>query len=713
MSIYYATIRSLPAKIVQKFRGKAYKDVSYYAVPQLYNAGNDYATIANRFVQTALKEIPDLGVNDNGQVYNLQFGNDTLRACHYSYDKSFLYLCIHGSGLDVDIYTDFLHALMKRDIDEDTSLMKNELEHYMDAFQEKGHYDKADWRVPHETLLLTKKNRQKKKTVFQFMQLCQNFPNYPEGYHDSYTAVDIQLSEGISRQDYRLFQSNLDPTLDTRYADAKSWNCFRCSCCSFSKSRCGCPYPSGCCGCGIGLPNPCIYFILFMYICLIAFLLETDFAALVYFLSRGSLFSDNPVEKVVSTYSLGSFLICYLALFFTLDQCAMCYCGSSDDTSMWSEDVELGAESTKQDEDEKTCDPRKPCLRFACPSMTLGPADARHEFESTAARLQSLRIRWFMLTPFARMLFIVIAFGNVDWKLRSKSADHLRQEKITAFRAIAVLGMVNCLTLTIPNIAIASLNIFYSNEDENTLDMIFFGSNCLSLLTTIMSMCFGVLNAVVYKIDSMDSILNDVAETQDRQLKISKYAKSHLKDLNELNQEIYLNLALSENTYSGNAQNDDNYMAKMGARISNWESFASKLLTFVPEDQKMHALKVQLLEETGRLCTFASDGDFADNSDSKEEVQKSYKKLEVLCWKLQGRVRAAAINYAEDLKVACRITKTNFKAIAGEFKPFLEDYKTLNRHALRAATSYSWGVDKTLITDHGGSKFNCKSKKRS
>jgi len=272
---------------------------------------------------------------------------------------------------------------------------------------------------------------------------------------------------------------------------------------------------------------------------------------------------------------------------------------------------------------------------------------------------------------------------------------------------------VNCLTLTFPNIAIASINIFNSNEDENTLDMIFFGSNCLSLLTTIMSMCFGVLNAVVYKIDSMDSILNDVAETQDRQLKISKYAKSHLKDLNELNQEIYMNLALSENTYSGNAQNDDNYMAKMGARISNWESFSSKLLTFVPEDQKMHALKVQLLEETGRLCTFASDGDFAGNSNPKEEVQKSYKKLEVLCWKLQGRIRAAAINYVEDLKVACRITKTNFKAIAGEFKPFLEDYKTLNRHALRAATSYSWGVDKTFITDHGESKFNCKSKKRS
>merc|ERR1719284_584686 len=146
-----------------------------------------------------------------------------------------------------------------------------------------------------------------------------------------------------------------------------------------------------------------------------------------------------------------------------------------------------------------------------------------------------------------------------------------------------------------------------NEEGRNaTLDFIFFCTNCLSLFTTVISMCFGFLNAVVYKIDSMDAILNDVAETQDRQLKISKYSKSHLEDLNVINKEIYMNLALCDRVYSSAPSNNANAakdLKKMGARIANWESLASKLRTFIPEDQAMHSLKAEIFSKYSALVS--------------------------------------------------------------------------------------------------------------
>merc|ERR1719357_1026437 len=155
--------------------------------------------------------------------------------------------------------------------------------------------------------------------------------------------------------------------------------------------------------------------------------------------------------------------------------------------------------------------------------MTLGASDSAVQFQSPVVRMQMIRIRWYMLVPFARMLFIVVQFGNVDFKNAArKTSESMRLEKLQTVRSIAVLGIVNTLTLTVPNIAIGSQR--RSSPNSSALDEIFFIANCISLSLTTISMCYGVLNAIVNKIDSMDKVLNDVEEAKQQQLEVAKYA---------------------------------------------------------------------------------------------------------------------------------------------------------------------------------------------
>lgn len=511
------------------------------------------------------------------------------------------------------------------------------------------------------------------KTIPEFYQEVKAADDYEFGHWDSDVAVELKVDGGISRAEYMLYQNNLDPNLDQRLKQATSWCCIRnCSC---EKKACCCPTPKFKCGC----PDPPKYFILVLFVCVIAFMLESDFAALIYFITEGCLSSNDPLEKILSLYALISNMVCYVALFLTIDQCVKCWSHKFKDDQMRKNEPK-GEES---------------CFACRCPVMTLGPADNSVQFQSSVVRQQMLRMRWYMLVPFARMLFIVVQFGNVDFKGASKkTSDDMRREKLQTVRSITVLGMVNTLTLTVPNIAIAIAR--RSSGQGSSLDDIFFIMNCISLSFTTFSMCYGVLNAIVNKIDTMDKILNDVAEATEQQLQVAKYANSHLEVLYEIHAQIFRSLANTSGAYTGLTKprfqvGDPSKRTHIGPSISTYKSLLASLRAFVPEDITMWNTKrilVDLLEK----AILHSRTEFQID----QTVQDS---IEIMLWELHGGVYQSMITYCAELERACNIADMDWKSFAGNYTDFLSNYKKTKKHALDHMTIRVVGVAAELDTD--------------
>lgn len=508
-------------------------------------------------------------------------------------------------------------------------------------------------------------------TIEKFYQEVKADDNYKFGHWDSDVAVELKVEGGISRAEYILYQNSLDPNLSQRLKQAKSWCCIRdCSC---SKKACCCPTPKFKCGC----PDPPKYFILVVFVCVIAFMLESDFAALIYFITEGCLSSNDPVERVLSTYALISNSLCYVALFLTVDQCVKC----------WSHKF--------QDDQMRKNDPRgdESCMACRCPVMTLGAADNSVDFKSTVVRRQMLRMRWYMLVPFARMLFIVVQFGNVDFKSASKKTiGDMRREKLQTVRSITVLGMVNTLTLTIPNITIAIAR--RSSGQGSSLDDIFFIMNCISLSFTAFSMCYGVLNAIVNKIDTMDKILNDVAEAEEQQLQVAKYANSHMEALYGMNAQIFRCLRSTSGNFTGFVQNtrpDPSLRTHIGPSISTYKSLLASLRAFVPEDVTMWDTKTTLVGLLEEMIKHSRKERMIDST-----VEDS---MEIALWELHGGVYQSMITYSFELKRACNIANMDWKSFAGNYTDFLANHEKMQKHALDHMTIRVVGVTAELDTD--------------
>lgn len=488
-----------------------------------------------------------------------------------------------------------------------------------------------------------------------FLIEVRNDYTLEKGHWESAEAIDLEVGGTCSRATYENYRKCLDPNLEQKHKLATAWCCIR---------DVGYDYDYGCLTCKCGVPDRFIYFLLTMFVCAIAFMLEVDVIALVYFIQGGSLTSENEVEAYMSLYSLLSMSIVYFFLFLTIDQCTKCW---------WCNVRDKGMRRHERADSES-------CAACMCPVMNLGGADEDVKFPSVAARLLNIRLRWWMLVPCSRMLFIVVIFGNIDFKTaETKTVDRIRTDKLLTIKGITTIGIVNTLTLTVPNILISLRRVLY--EEPNPLDHVFLYCNIVSLSFTIISMCFGVLHAVVTKIDIMDKILTDLTMAEHQQSVVAQYANSHLNDLYNLLHLIYKGIRACKHIKSDSKLD----LEQIGAELSTWNRLEGALGDFVPEDKVMFKSKkhtIALLKEMDKIT-----------EDVDESVVDKYvlcaTKIKLSILKMRGRIEGTMYKYASDLKTACNITGLSFKKFAKKYVKFLECHEREKQHALRTMARYN------------------------
>lgn len=138
-----------------------------------------------------------------------------------------------------------------------------------------------------------------------------------------------------------------------------------------------------------------------------------------------------------------------------------------------------------------------------------------------------MRIEWFMLFPGARPLIIWAVFGNAGDIVPFKPISVLQMEKSQIFRATAAQGLTNMVTATFPNFMIG----YFIGSRTDPLDQFLLGAASMSLLLSLYTMRYGVIDKLVYTIDEMDTALTDHHHQQSDMKDIVEYGYRHFLDL--------------------------------------------------------------------------------------------------------------------------------------------------------------------------------------
>merc|ERR1719494_1581265 len=100
----------------------------------------------------------------------------------------------------------------------------------------------------------------------------------------------------------------------------------------------------------------------------------------------------------------------------------------------------------------------------------------------------------------------------------------------------------------------------------------------------MISMCYGILDAVVHTIDFMDKLLNEVQEAEEQQHKCIKFAKWHLDELADVCHYVYMaHYALKQ---------DSAQMFRPRAK-----SLLKAMKNHIPEDEQMLHFKNELMRK--------------------------------------------------------------------------------------------------------------------
>lgn len=506
-----------------------------------------------------------------------------------------------------------------------------------------------------------------------------------ELHHRSTLGEDLKFGDGISAKQYIQYMMEMNPTLAISYGHyTRCWPCW-CTwspCCSSSQCTCSpCCHPHYCTP-HCGVPKPCIYWFLNMFISAIALTLEMDFIGLAYNWRNDAFNSENQIIAMCCIWATVAYSFTNFVLICTVAKCVLytpgnwpC-CKSSNSHS---------GNNNDNNEDET-------CLNV-CPTLTVGSIDDDDDYPGRIERFFSIRIRWWMLVPCCRLIFVLVVNGNADANLSFKTMDDMRQEKTTNFRSLAIIGMLNTFTVTVPNMVMGWFSLQESGgfEDGSVMDSIFFFTSCFSFGLTMISMCYGVLDAVVHTIDFMDKLLNDVQELEEHQHKCIKYAKWHLDELADMIHYIHNVLhALKKNS-----------LALFRPRS---KALLRAVKKHIPEDKEMLDYKNLLMKTIDpnpheSRSRSASEEHIYSKSDVKEidlgggkmggqapKLGESEIKDIILdyyayidCWMHQ---------YMADLKKSCIITKMDHHLILKKYMPLLIKREKVERQEMLDCNQY-------------------------
>lgn len=463
-----------------------------------------------------------------------------------------------------------------------------------------------------------------------------------ELHHRSESGIDLKFGSGISCKQYCQYMDELDPSLAIVYKSYKRCSPVWCtwSSCGSSESCCRLYY----CTPHFGVPKPWIYWFLNMFISAIALALEADFLGLVYNIQNGAFKSDNQIIKMACIWATAAYFLTNITLIFTIEKCLDGHWGK------------------------KSCFEGETCLAV-CPVVNVGASETIH-YPGTVERFHAIRIRWWMLTPFTRLIFVLAVNGNADVKHSSKTMETMRQEKTTNFRSMAIIGMLNTFTVTMPNMLMG----YFSLQDNggfqggNVMDSIFFYVSCFSFVLTMISMCFGILDAVVHTIDYMDTLLNKVQEAEEHQNKCIKFAKWHLDELADVCHYVHMALyALKQ---------DSARMFRPRAK-----ALLKAMKNHIPEDDQMLHFKNELMRKIdpdGAKLDVKAYAKFSDDEreEWKIEILEYYSQLE---WWMQ--------KYMKDLRKSCVIAKMPHHLILEKYQTLLEKREKVEKIQLNDLSS--------------------------
>jgi len=466
-----------------------------------------------------------------------------------------------------------------------------------------------------------------------------------ELHHRSKSGIDLKFGSGLSCKQYVQYMDELDPSLAILYKDHTRCSPVWCTwspCCSSygSESCCRLYY----CAPHCGVPKPCIYWGLNMFISAIALALEADFIGLLYNILSGAFTSDNQIIMMACIWATCAYSLTTMTLFLTIEKCVTGHCGKP---CSW---------------DNETC-------LAVCPVVNVG-ANEEIKYAGPVERFFAIRIRWWMLAPFCRLIFVLAVNGNADVKHSNKSMAVMRQEKTTNFRSLAIIGMLNTFTVTMPNMLMGwfSLQDNGGFEDGSVMDSIFFFVSCFSFVLTMISMCYGILDAVVHTIDYMDKLLNEVQEAEDHQHKCIKFAKWHLDELADVCH--YLHMAL----YA--LKRDSAQMFRPRAM-----ALLRAMKNHIPEDKQMlHFKNALMLKIDPKDAKFdvTSYGSFEDHECEEWRIfiLEYYSQIE---WWMQ--------KYMKDLRKSCVIAKMPHRLILEKYMTILEKREKVEVLQLNALSS--------------------------
>merc|ERR550534_2868759 len=319
--------------------------------------------------------------------------------------------------------------------------------------------------------------------------------------------------------------------------------------------------------------------------------------------------------------------------------------------------------------------------------MNVGSVDDDLEYPSNIERFFSIRIRWWMVVPCCRLIFVLAVNGNADARHASKTMNQMRQEKTTNFRSLAIIGMLNTFTVTVPNMVMGwfSLQDNGGFEDGNVMDSIFFFTSCFSFVLTMISMCYGVLDAVVHTIDFMDKLLNDVQELEEHQHKCIKFAKWHLDELADVIHYIHMVL------YALKKESTQLFRPRSKALLR-------AIKKHIPEDKEMLRFKNWLMKKIdpevkeddaggANVDYKAPKMDESETQEWKDLVLDYYGLID--CWMHQ---------YLSDLTKSCVITKMDHNLILEKYMPILLKREKAERQQMLDTNSYLYrDEDQTAI----------------
>jgi len=305
-----------------------------------------------------------------------------------------------------------------------------------------------------------------------------------------------------------------------------------------------------------------------------------------------------------------------------------------------------------------------------CPVVNVGANDRDLNYPSAVERFFAIRIRWWMLMPFCRLIFVLAVNGNADVRHASKSMAEMRQEKTTNFRSLAIIGMLNTFTVTVPNMLMG----WFSLQDNgglkggNVMDSIFFYVSCFSFILTMISMCYGLLDAVVHTIDFMDKLLNEVQEAEDHQHKCIKFAKWHLDELADVCHYVHMALyALKRDS------------AKMFHPRA--KSLLRAMKNHIPEDEQMLHFKNELMlkidPEDAQLDVKA----YANFMEDEKEQWK------IMILEYYSQIEWWMHKYMKDLRKSCVIAKMPDRLILDKYLEILERREKVEKIQLTALSS--------------------------